>query len=78
MQSVKLHSHIGSDGILRLNVPLDLRDTPLEVVIVIQPLTPAQNSGWPPDFFEKTAGAWQGEPLVRAEQSEYETREELL
>ena len=33
--------------------------------------------GWPPGFFEETAGMWQGEPLVRGEQGEYETREEL-
>ncbi|WP_017719948.1 FitA-like ribbon-helix-helix domain-containing protein [Kamptonema formosum] len=33
--------------------------------------------GWPHGFFEEVAGGWVGEPLVRDEQGEYETREEL-
>lgn len=34
--------------------------------------------GWPLDFFEKTAGAWAGEPLVRPPQGEFEERDPLL
>ncbi|GAB4178433.1 MAG: hypothetical protein Fur006_10870 [Coleofasciculaceae cyanobacterium] len=30
--------------------------------------------GWPPGFFERTAGRWEGEPLIRGEQGEYEQR----
>ena len=30
--------------------------------------------GWTPGFFERTAGAWEGEPLTREEQGEYEQR----
>ncbi len=30
--------------------------------------------GWSPGFFERTAGAWQGEPLTRGQQGEYEQR----
>ena len=30
--------------------------------------------GWSPDFFERTAGQWEGEPLTRGEQREYEQR----
>jgi hypothetical protein len=33
--------------------------------------------GWPPNFFQETAGAWQGAPLVREEQGDYEVRDEL-
>jgi len=32
--------------------------------------------GWPPGFFEATAGAWAGETLVREEQGDYEIRDE--
>lgn len=38
---------------------------------------PLQNGEWPSNFFEETAGAWQGEPLIRAPQGEYEVRAEL-
>ncbi|MEQ8971107.1 MAG: type II toxin-antitoxin system ParD family antitoxin [Coleofasciculus sp. C1-SOL-03] len=37
------------------------------------PKTPDE-LGWSPGFFEKTAGKWQGEPLTRGEQGEYEQR----
>ncbi|TAE61678.1 MAG: DUF2281 domain-containing protein [Nostocales cyanobacterium] len=34
--------------------------------------------GWMPDFFEEVIGGWVGEPLARAEQGEYEIREDLF
>ncbi|MBW4494793.1 MAG: hypothetical protein KME26_17245 [Oscillatoria princeps RMCB-10] len=34
--------------------------------------------GWPPGFFENTAGCLQDDPIVRWPQGEYEEREELL
>ncbi|WP_414543858.1 MULTISPECIES: ribbon-helix-helix domain-containing protein [Nostocaceae] len=33
--------------------------------------------GWPPGFFEQTAGCLQDDPLVRYPQGEYEVREPL-
>ena len=84
MQSIKLHSRVGSDGILHLDIPLDLRDKDLEVMVIFQPLesstsvkTP-QELGWMPGFFEEVIGGWVGEPLVRAEQGDYEIREPLF
>ena len=32
---------------------------------------------WPPGLYESTAGAWQGEPLVREYEGEIEQRNEL-
>jgi len=40
------------------------------------PTTP-EELGWPPGFFQEVAGGWQGEPLIREEQGEYEIRDEL-
>ncbi len=74
MISVKTKAHIGSDGMLTIEVPKPLRETDVEVILVIQP-TPEER-GWPPGFFEATAGAWQGEPLKREPQGEYEQRVE--
>lgn len=37
-----------------------------------------EDLGYPPGFFEEVAGSWEGEPLVRVEQGEYQIREELL
>ncbi|WP_460206734.1 hypothetical protein [Scytonema sp. NUACC21] len=44
--------------------------------VIIQDLDPKtpEELGWSPDFFERTAGKWEGEPLIRSEQGEYEQR----
>ncbi len=36
-----------------------------------------EDLGWPPGFFEKIAGGWQGERLQRGDQGEYENRDDL-
>ena len=33
--------------------------------------------GWPPGFFERVAGSWEGDPLERPEQLPFEDREPL-
>ena len=38
MVSMKLRAHIGADGILQILTPTDLKDTSVEVVVVVQPL----------------------------------------
>ena len=35
---MKVRSHIGSDGILLLQMPAEFKDTSVEVVVVVQPL----------------------------------------
>jgi short-subunit dehydrogenase involved in D-alanine esterification of teichoic acids len=42
METMKLRSHIGADGILQIQTPTDLKDTSVEVVVVIQPLADAE------------------------------------
>jgi hypothetical protein len=85
MQTITFHSSPSSDGFLHLKVPVASTDTEFQVTVILQPTTSTipkpktpEELGWPPDFFEKTAGAWQGEPLTRDEQGEYEQREPLL
>lgn len=38
METIKLRSHIGIDGMLQIQTPTDLKDTSVEVVVVVQPL----------------------------------------
>jgi hypothetical protein len=59
---------------LTVREQLTLAKLVLESVLNTEPK--AQND-WPPGFFEATAGAWAGEPLMREAQGEYETRPEL-
>ncbi len=64
-------------------VPRELQHRRVE--IIFWPLDEAASTvdverdanGWPVGFFEATAGAWEGEPLQRAPQGEYEKRLEL-
>lgn len=79
---ILVHSHVGADGILQLQVPTEFKDTDLEVTVTIQPVNIApkktpEELGYSPGFFEEVIGGWVGEPLVREEQGEYEKREEL-
>ena len=47
MQIITLHSHVGEDGIMHLQVPVGETDVDLEVVVIIQPLTPARKASTP-------------------------------
>jgi hypothetical protein len=42
METMKLRAHIGADGILQIQAPTDLKDTSVEVVVVVQPLPDAE------------------------------------
>jgi hypothetical protein len=84
MPTITLNSRIGSDGMLHLKVPAALIDTECKITVILQPITPIvskpktpEDLGWTPGFFERTAGAWEGE-LIREQPKEYEQREEWL
>jgi hypothetical protein len=80
-KSIMLKTHVGADGVIKLQVPAGVTNTDVDVVLVWVPLESkpkgADALGWPPGFFEQTAGAWQGEKLSREPQGEYEIRDEM-
>lgn len=63
MDSIKLRSHVGPGGILKLEVAVGVANTDLDVVVSVEPVgngAPAKTPeelGWPPRFFEETAGS---------------------
>ncbi|QLE58794.1 hypothetical protein [Nostoc sp. TCL26-01] len=77
MHSIKLSKRVGADGILHLDIPVEMPDTEIEVTVTIKRVTPQQR-GWMPGFFEEVIGGWVGEPLERPEQGDYEIREQLF
>jgi len=78
MQSLTLRTHVGKDGILKLKMPIGLKNTDLQVVLVIQPVENEKPfATWPANFFTEIIGGWEGAPLVRESQGSYETRSEL-
>ncbi len=82
MDSIKLRSHVGPDGILKLEVPVGITDSDLDVIVSVVPVgngdsakTP-EELGWPPNFFEETAGSMPDFPDVDSE-GDFETRKPL-
>jgi len=79
MKSFTLRTHVGEDGILKIEIPTGLSDTDVEVVVIFHPVkttTEKVHPSWPESFFEKTAGSIPDFP-ERAPQGEYEVRNEL-
>ncbi|BAY20943.1 hypothetical protein NIES2100_06870 [Calothrix sp. NIES-2100] len=84
MQSIKIRSRVGQDGILHLEVPVGLKDKEVEVMVIYQPIeattttkTP-EELGWPPGFFEQTYGSCQDDPIVIDSEGDFESREEIV
>jgi hypothetical protein len=81
MQTLQFRSQAGEDGILHLDIPSGIPHAEFEVVVVLQPRIrepqsrSTEDRGWPPGFFEETAGAWQGD-FVR-DQGQFEERDEF-
>lgn len=75
MQTIKIDARVNEDGILKLELPLDVTNSDLEVLVVIQ--TKAKRR-WPDGYFERTAGSLADDPLERPAQGEFEDRDELL
>ena len=73
MESFKVQAHVGSDGVLRLEVPTQSADADLEVELKL--VQSQARSSWPPHFFSEVIGSWEGEYPPR-NQGEYEVRED--
>lgn len=54
MQSIKLNTHVGSDGILHLDIPLGITDKEIEVMVIYQQLKPSTT--------QKHQKNWDGHP----------------
>ena len=66
MSSITVQTHVGSDGVLKLAVPLGLPNTDVEVTVIVHPLPSVGQTAlteWPAQFFEQTYGMFADEPL---------------
>ena len=78
MQSLSLRTHVGKDGILKLKMPIGIKNKDLEVILVVHAVDDAKPvAEWPANFFKEIIGGWDGAPLTREPQGDYETRSEL-
>lgn len=89
MRVIQLTATPGPDGILYLRVPVGTATGEFEVTVSVQPKpsvpppvdpnrTPTpEELGWPPGYFDRTAGAIQDPSFERGPQGWYEQREPL-
>lgn len=86
MESIKIRTHIGDDGILQIQLPAEIANQELDVVIVFQPVSKNSSQsatktpeelGYSRRFLEEVIGSWEGEPLECPEQLPFEEREEI-
>ncbi|NJN86033.1 MAG: hypothetical protein HC881_06590 [Leptolyngbyaceae cyanobacterium SL_7_1] len=73
MHSIKLKSHIGSDGLLQVHLP-EIRDTDIEVIIVYQTSPPKDGKAVDLSQFY---GCIQDDSFFRHPQPEQSEREPL-
>jgi hypothetical protein len=80
METIKLKTHINSDGILTIELPSQFKNTETEILIVLQTISPPQAvdaMGYPIGYFEETFGILADDPIERGDQGEFEIREEI-
>lgn len=83
MRTLTVRALVNKRGLVTLEMPKEYADQQVDLVIVYEQVTvPAEGEqslarNWPSEFFAATAGAWQGEPLLREQPGEYETRDPL-
>ena len=79
METLKLKTHVGEDGVLKLEVPTNQRNRELEVLVVVQPLNGEETDAlsWPLGFFDRTYGALADDPIERPEQLPLEIRDDF-
>jgi hypothetical protein len=80
VERIVVHSRVGADGVLRLNVPIGAAAADGEVEVTIEAADPkqptnAEREEWR-QFVLSTAGAWQGD-LERPDQGVNEERDAL-
>ncbi len=80
MKTHRTLGRAGEDGVLHLDIPVGEPNAEFEVIVVLQPKAAAsrpktpEELGWPPGFFEKTAGTIQDPTFRRYDQGEFEKR----
>ena len=67
MQTITLKARTDRDGVVKLEIPTDLGNREIEIVLVLNPLEPEplDDMGYPIGYFEETYGMFADEPLKR-------------
>jgi hypothetical protein len=79
METFKLQTHIGADGVLKVELPTGFSQREVEVVVVLNPVEGelVDELGWPLGFFDRTYGALADDPIERPPQLPLEERDPI-
>ncbi|HVO69189.1 MAG TPA: hypothetical protein VMT24_04035 [Aggregatilineaceae bacterium] len=79
MQTITLKARADRDGMVKLEIPTDLANREVEIVLVLQPLDPEtlDSMGYPLGYFEDTYGSFADEPLERQQPPQPDQRDVL-
>ena len=76
MRTLQVRVHVDKDGQATFKMPREFADQEVELVVVFEPLKSAEGLGWPPGFFEQTAGSIPDFPEIESE-GDFEMRDPL-
>jgi len=76
METHKLQTYVGSDGILKVELPIGVGDVDCDVVVVYTVQPKQQREDWA-TFVNATYGSLAHDPLERPNQLPLEVRDEL-
>lgn len=79
MQTLTLKARAGKDGVVRLEIPTNISDQEIEIVLVMQPLQtePLDEMGYPLGYFEETYGMFADDPIERSQPLYPDLRDEF-
>jgi hypothetical protein len=77
MKTISLKSHIGRDGLLKIEIPTEEKETDVEIVIIIDSIKNSAK-GWSQNFLNKMYGCCKDSPLERLDQGELPKRDTLI
>jgi hypothetical protein len=77
MHTITLKARADRDGVVKLEIPTDLADREVEIVLVMQPMEESlDDMGYPIGYFEETYGSFADEPLERNQPLQPDGRDE--
>jgi len=74
MEAIRLNTHVGSDGILKLETPVGVHDVDCDVVVVVAPRSETSHEAWK-DFVNATYGSLADDPIERGKQPPLDVRD---
>ena len=74
METIRFRTHIGSDGVLKIEAPVGVTDVDAEVVLVYTVQDPKLNNDWEA-FVNATYGILADDPIERPEELPADVRD---